>query len=233
MAKTSEIIQKLRKDNGLTQAQLGEKIGYSRSYVKDVESGRTEASRRFLVNMSEAFNISINSLLNVDPILKLIDQNRGHENPGIPFLMGFTQDEIDKIESYLKEILADKEVLFVDGALCNSVIQLLTAMTGEKGNRWVLFQKLEKRLLNPNSEIMLVVKNLSQSKMKNKNKAGHLRDVFKILDDAWVPDEDRKNLVHLKPKSCLIVIDFPSFLESSYSDIGHYAIPIYPEFLKL
>lgn len=234
MNKSSEFIKKTRAKSKLTQEQFGEKIGFSRSYVRDVESGKVEASRRFLEAMSLNFGISVDAFLSTDQILRIIDGSRGTENPNIPFLMGFTQKEIDRIEGYLKdELLKDRDTIFVDAKGCNSSARFYRAILNEPGNQPDLVQKLKNILLNNDSEIMLVIKNLSLSKMQHKG--SHVRDIFKIMDDAWEASrgEDPIIMPHKEPKSCLILIDFPNFLEKNYDDIGYYTIPIYPDFLRI
>ena len=47
----------------LTQKNLADKLGLSRSYLGDIESGRTNASDEILHKLSEIFNISYSELL--------------------------------------------------------------------------------------------------------------------------------------------------------------------------
>lgn len=62
-------IKKLRSDYGLkvgqkiTQKDLAEKIGRSRSFVGDIESGRTEPSEDLLKEIAEALDASIEYIL--------------------------------------------------------------------------------------------------------------------------------------------------------------------------
>ena len=53
----------LRKKKGLTQAEFAEKIGFSQSYLKDIELGRSEPSRNILKSVSTVFNISTDWIL--------------------------------------------------------------------------------------------------------------------------------------------------------------------------
>jgi len=48
----------------LTQKDLADKLGLSRSYLGDIESGRTNASDEILHKLSELFNINYSELLN-------------------------------------------------------------------------------------------------------------------------------------------------------------------------
>lgn len=47
----------LRAKNGLTQAQMSEKIGISRSIYSEVETGKRACSTEFLAKLQAAFHI--------------------------------------------------------------------------------------------------------------------------------------------------------------------------------
>jgi len=209
MSKTSEVIKKLRKDNGLTQAQLGEKIGYSRSYVKDVESGRTEASRSFLVKVSEIFDISVSALLGSNPILRLIDGNRDKEAPFIPFLMGFSKDEVDLIEYQLKDLFKERQAIFIDAAEYRNATQLYNAIAQTDKSKSKAYAEIESMILDDEKEMMIVIKNLAQSKILNKGQC--IMDLFQILGAS------SKGVVS---KSCFILVDFPNLLERNLKEFG-------------
>lgn len=104
---------------------------------------------------------------------------------------------------------------------------MLERITGFEASTDDLFDELKKMLLD--DEIMLVIKNPSLSGMPKKDIGNCIRDIFKIMDDAWIKIEHGK-LEHKNPKSALIVLDFPNFLEKYYDEIGYYAIPVYPKF---
>lgn len=59
-------IRHLRKDAGLTQAQLAEKLDIKRSLVGAYEEGRAEPKLSTLVNVSKLFNISLDDLVTRD-----------------------------------------------------------------------------------------------------------------------------------------------------------------------
>lgn len=56
-------IKKLRKQAGLTQAELGEKIGYSCKHVSELERGITGISIDLQILLSNFFHCSIDYLL--------------------------------------------------------------------------------------------------------------------------------------------------------------------------
>ena len=61
--KTGEFIAKLRKEKGLTQEQLGDKMGVTNKTVSRWETGKYLPPADILLLMSELFDVSINELL--------------------------------------------------------------------------------------------------------------------------------------------------------------------------
>ena len=59
----AERIIKLRKQNGLSQEQFGEKLNVSRQAVSKWESGQTTPDLEYIINMCELFNITTDYLL--------------------------------------------------------------------------------------------------------------------------------------------------------------------------
>ena len=55
-------IQRLRKKTSLTQEQLAEKIGISRSYMGYIEQGRYSASLEVLEKVAKALKVKMNEL---------------------------------------------------------------------------------------------------------------------------------------------------------------------------
>lgn len=58
-----DIIKELRKDAGLTQEELAEKLNISRSALSKYETGRNDPSLEFLIKFSTFFNVSADYLL--------------------------------------------------------------------------------------------------------------------------------------------------------------------------
>lgn len=58
-----KFIMKLRKENGLTQEQLGEKIGVTNKTISRWETGTYLPPAEMLLALSELFNVSINEIL--------------------------------------------------------------------------------------------------------------------------------------------------------------------------
>lgn len=59
-----ENIKKLRKLNGMTQWELGEKLGISASAVGMYEQGRRQPDSKTLLKLSKIFSVSVDEILN-------------------------------------------------------------------------------------------------------------------------------------------------------------------------
>ncbi|MDE6969086.1 MAG: helix-turn-helix domain-containing protein [Eubacterium sp.] len=66
-----EILKDLRKRAGLTQEQLGEQIGKSKSVVSFYELRERSPSPAILVKLASVFHVSTDYLLGVDPSRRL------------------------------------------------------------------------------------------------------------------------------------------------------------------
>ncbi len=66
-----EILKDLRKRAGLTQEQLGEQIGKSKSVVSFYELQERSPSPAILVKLASVFHVSTDYLLGVDPSRRL------------------------------------------------------------------------------------------------------------------------------------------------------------------
>ncbi|MFR4584429.1 MAG: helix-turn-helix domain-containing protein [Clostridium cadaveris] len=60
-------VKKYRKDNKLTQAELGSLIGISRGYVSDIESGKVGGTIDIVKKLSDVSNLPISYWLKDDP----------------------------------------------------------------------------------------------------------------------------------------------------------------------
>ena len=58
-------MQDLRKENGMTQRELGDRLGYSNQTVSFWESGRREPDLDALVAIAKFFDVSVDYLLGV------------------------------------------------------------------------------------------------------------------------------------------------------------------------
>jgi putative transcriptional regulator len=55
-------IATLRKQKGLTQAQLGEIVGLTQSMIAYIEAGVKEPSREYKIKIAKYFNVSVEYL---------------------------------------------------------------------------------------------------------------------------------------------------------------------------
>ena len=63
METSSKQIINLRKKLGLTQTVFAEKIGFSQSYIRDIELGKAKPSRNILESINKVFKVSIDWIL--------------------------------------------------------------------------------------------------------------------------------------------------------------------------
>lgn len=222
-------ILEIRVDLNLSREKFAKSLGYSKSYVADIETGRTKPSRRFLEKISSVCGVSIDWLLSESTILALIEANKITENPDLIFTYAFTQKGIDGAEKRLKEILADRNYLLVDARGVKSTAQFMKRIYNKENDprkiKIQLWERLEYAMLY--DEVVLIVKNLSLSEISDSGDL--IRSIFKIMDDAWDKEASKKakTLITLNTQSSLIVLDFPSYLEKNVGSFGYYAIPIY------
>ncbi|WP_161878606.1 helix-turn-helix transcriptional regulator [Alkalibacterium sp. MB6] len=55
----ADALKKIRSDMGITQQEAAKRVGISRSYFADLESGRYYPSGRILIKMNDEFDIFI------------------------------------------------------------------------------------------------------------------------------------------------------------------------------
>ena len=224
----------------MTKADFAELCEVSKSQLFNYLSGKQEPTLKFFVSLKKRFQeADLNWLISEDEpisseksILKAIDANRGTENPDIIFLYGFSQAEVDDLEKLIRKLLFDRTLTLIDARGLKTWGQMLKSITGMEGNIGELYDALKSMLLE--DEIMLVLKNLSLSGLPKKDIGMYIRDIFKIMDDAWLRKGDESyvegKIVHKTPKSALIIMDFPTLLERHHNEIGYYTIPIHPKY---
>ena len=102
-----ENIKKLRKLNGMTQWELGERLGISASAVGMYEQGRREPDSKTLLKLSEIFSVSVDEILNgkkTKDIVEYCDDFLSTFSKKEFTLNGesLTQDEISAVERAVK-----------------------------------------------------------------------------------------------------------------------------------
>lgn len=68
------LIRTKRKNLSLTQAQLAELIGSDEYYISAIETGKRKPGSKFLVSLSNALSIPIDSLLGIESNVVLHEQ---------------------------------------------------------------------------------------------------------------------------------------------------------------
>lgn len=205
-------IRELRKRLNLSQQEFAESIGFSKSYVANIETGRNQPSRNFLDRVRAKYHVSVDSLLSGNLISDILESGRTTRNPYIIFVYAFTAEGLSRSEKILLSNLKSRNVLLVDTLGLTTYQQALRKLVSSKASSYSLWELLEKKLVT--EDLILVFKGLSQSKLP---KSGDfIRGVFKIIDDAG-----------REPRSSMIILDYPSYLEKKFADFGYYAAPVY------
>lgn len=99
----TDILKKLRKERGLTQAHVADAIGVSPGNVGDWESGRAKPGYIALAGLSRFFGVSADYLLELDtspvktePDLTTYKKEQGLMCDGLPL----SEDEVDLVAMY-------------------------------------------------------------------------------------------------------------------------------------
>ncbi len=203
----SKIVQ-LRKKLKLTQQEFADQIGYSRTYLSDIEIDKVGASRRFLEALTKTFGVSLDSLMMSDLGGRVANSLNSIHKFGCAnyvYLYAFTDEEIDEAEKELHSFFPESDSLFIDGKDIKSYVHLLAVLTGEKGRGSELFYIFEELCFEKKRTI--VIKNYSLSGIKGSDKRCVLRELAKTV---------------YRSNTDLIIIDKPSFLEKHYETLDYY-----------
>lgn len=116
-----EILKNIRKENGLTQAKIGEMLGVLHHEISDIENGRRKRiDLDFVCKICNIFNISANQLLGIETKENLIpecdDNNTLQKVKKLEKGLNYVKEELKKLE------LQDKRVFEIRSVLNNFVI---------------------------------------------------------------------------------------------------------------
>ncbi|WP_160684411.1 helix-turn-helix transcriptional regulator [Clostridium sp. C2-6-12] len=95
----------------LTQKDLADKLGLSRSYLGDIESGRTNASDEILHKLSEIFNINYSELLKfqqddqIDTVSNKLDSENNTIDEGLVLIERARKKMNEKDKQKMLDIL--------------------------------------------------------------------------------------------------------------------------------
>lgn len=201
----------LRESLKRTQHEFANEIGYSRSYVNDIEAGRVKPSRGFLEAISEKYGISIDSLLSHlgNRVVNAISRISSFSDYGFVFIYDFTDTGRENATRELLEYLSGRSHKFINGRDIRSVNHLFSMLTDAQGSiekLWKIYSEAW-----PGEFEFIVIKDFSRSMIKG-NKAGVLRDIARVI---------------IPPRGVLILIDTPSFLEKNAKSLYYRAFPIH------
>ncbi|MCT7752240.1 MAG: helix-turn-helix domain-containing protein [Lactobacillus iners] len=128
---SGNVIRELRNSMGLTQKELGKKVGVSNSAIANYEKGFRAPLQDTLFKLAETFNVSVNKFFPYDfesrssdsPLLSQITDTAAklHE-PRQKKVLSFTQDQLDEQEGRVEEVLSYYALI------CNGAV---SAGTGE------------------------------------------------------------------------------------------------------
>ena len=97
-------IKKLRKERNWSLEDLAKRIGSSKSYIWELEKGKTRAGIDIMINLSKAFNVSIDFLVSGeepkdDVCRKVLSDLIGHNWHGI----GLSQHDAETLINRLQD----------------------------------------------------------------------------------------------------------------------------------
>lgn len=93
-------IKLLRKENGLTQLELGDKLGLSKANISKYESNVHEPSIETLNKLSDIFNVSVDYLLGRTNIRNHVDTFAAHTDD--EDLSDEAKAELENFKDYLR-----------------------------------------------------------------------------------------------------------------------------------
>lgn len=210
MSKAAIQIEFLRSTLKLSQESFAKKIGFSRSYVRDIELGKAKPSRRFLEEVSKNFGVSADLFLTDlgERIISILDKIPSISGEGFIYLYDYTDKGLQEAENQLIRFLSNFNYLLLDGKEIKSENHFFSLLTGEKGQLVRLWDLFKESVLN-NEYKFFVIKNFSLSGVKYKVPV--LRGFFRIT----------------AMNGATILIDKPCFLERNVSSLYYYAYPIH------
>jgi len=192
-------ITAIRKFHELTQEEFANLLGYSRSYVKDIESGRSKASRRFLEAFCDQFSFSLETILTsgfedyIDYVVTTTDEEY------FIFIWAFTDEELRAGEVNLNHYLSRKDHITIDANNLKTYPNLLSQIMGDIKPQGQV-QKRYKQFCLEGKHSFILLKNLSRSKIPQKG-----LNLRKLIESS----------VH----QTVIVLDKPSFLEKYHKEL--------------
>jgi transcriptional regulator with XRE-family HTH domain len=213
MEYTSDQIIFLRSHLGLSQEAFAKSISYSRSYVKDIESGRVKPSRAFLEALSSKYGVSIDALLSNlgTQILAGLNAHFLTSEGGFIYLYDFTNSGLDIAEKKLLKFLNDtgKKYKVMDGRKIKGIREFYSELFGWKKQGVSYRPPTQNDISTYTGDLdFIILKRFSESPIQ-RQMWGIYRGLFYYM------------------RGSLIVIDKPSHLEKYIEYLYHSAFPIH------
>lgn len=204
MVDLNEKILQFRKKLKLTQKEFADRIGYSRTYLSDIEVGKTHASMRFVNSVTKEFGITYQELKG-NELGEWIDNVSlwAVEDGQFPllFVYGFFSTELAIGEDELNEFFKEKpdfiEHVMVNAKEINSVSELVQAITGENCKAGDAYKAFSKFCQNQDDLLYICINSISKSRIRSKGAV--LQRLLDVARDS--------------PGLALIVLDKASFVE--------------------
>lgn len=200
----------LRHKLKLSQEDFAKEIGYSQSYVKDIEINRVKPSRQFLEAINSRFGISVDKIL--VGLGNKVENTRSYiHGHGFIYLFDFVEENLKTaLEEVVQAFQNNPLPLVVADAKNKTMNQILSILKDEKERVRKLWDESGfTRKYNVRGYILFILKNISLSKVNKK--------AYFLLD-----------FYHKTGKSGdIIIIDRASFLEANYNILAKYMYPIY------
>lgn len=100
-----ELLRELRKDRGMTQADLAEQLSFSPMTISSYECGRSIPDDATKIRLAQLFGVSLDYLLGL--IREPLPYERSAYSIQCP--QDFTQEELDKVREYVAFLQYQKQ----------------------------------------------------------------------------------------------------------------------------
>ena len=168
-----EKLQQLRKQSGLTQEELAEKLYVSRTAISKWESGRGYPSIDSLKALSKFFSVSIDTLLSGDELLDVAEENQKQSKNSF-FNMIFGLMDLSAVMLLFLPLFAEEEDLLIRGVSLLSLTQISPYLK--------IFYFVSVLGMIASGILMLALQNCRNSLwMKSKNKISFAWGIASIL----------------------------------------------------
>ena len=102
-------IRNLRKNENMSQEVLAKYLNINRNYLSRIETGKTEPNSSVLINLSNTFNISIDSLLEINKSNISVNDKIKYIKENLHYLSNEDLDFIIKMISIMKKEFIKKK----------------------------------------------------------------------------------------------------------------------------